>query len=415
MNGRMTYELEKLYARCRDTVAGKKFFNEKVFNNVVLEVTTIKSEVLQEGDKMSDRYGGKGVISEVRPDYLMPRLDNGEIVEVIKNQSTCINRENVGQLHEQSLTFMGSRFIDYFKMGVLTYPEMARLLYEFLYEIEPDYANYTMSAIDFNDEFDSRLFIDSVIEDNRINLSLEPFTSGITLDKLNSIYKKFPWIKPYKVSVPMEDSNGNIRYIETRRPLVVGKIYNYRLKQFAEEKFSATSLSATNIKNLNTRSRASKMYESRFTKTPIMFGPMETGNMSHLSMQYVIMNLMLYSSSPQARRLFENLLIGDPYDIDIKLDSESKNRNAEIINTYFKTMGLRLVFDKVLKKKKQMCTKIMIKPIPNKDFSYKTNIREIIGEDDIYRFRAKNAKMDKTAKPMITKVMIKKVDDKNDK
>ena len=71
----------------------------------------------------------------------------------------------------------------------------------------------------------------------------------------------------------MEDSNGNIRYVETRRPVPVGKIYNYRLKQYAEEKFSVTSLSATNLKNLNTRSKANKIYESKYTKTPIMFGP----------------------------------------------------------------------------------------------------------------------------------------------
>ena len=43
-----------------DLLVNKKDPNElKAFNNVVLEITTIKSEVLQEGDKMSDRYGGK--------------------------------------------------------------------------------------------------------------------------------------------------------------------------------------------------------------------------------------------------------------------------------------------------------------------------------------------------------------------
>ena len=36
-----------------------------------------------------------------------------------------------------------------------------------------------------------------------------------------------------------------------------------------------------------------------------MFGAMESGDLAHLSMQYVIMNLMLYSSSPQGRILFD--------------------------------------------------------------------------------------------------------------
>ena len=44
-----------------------------------------------------------------------------------------------------------------------------------------------------------------------------------------------------------------------------------------------------------------------------------------------IANLMLYSSSPQGRRLFEKLLVGDPYNIDIKL--VEKDNRYNITNT----------------------------------------------------------------------------------
>ena len=56
----------------------------------------------------------------------------------------------------------------------------------------------------------------------------------------------------------MIDSNGNYRFVKARRNIVVGKEYMFRLKQFAEEKFSATSLSATNIRGENTKSKANK-------------------------------------------------------------------------------------------------------------------------------------------------------------
>ena len=272
MNGKLSYNLQKLYAICRDTVAGKQFYKEKQFNNVIMQITVIEKLPMNPGDKLSDRYGGKGVVSEVRPDALMPRLSNGKVVEIIKNQSTCINRENIGQLHEQSLTFIGSRIIDYFKTGVLTYSEMANMWYDFVVEVDPQQANYMRDSFNLDDEYEAKMFIESIIEDDAIVLSLQPFTTNVDIDKIAAIYKKFPWIKPYNVSVPMEDSNGNIRYVETRRPLVVGKIYNYRLKQYAEEKFSVTSLCATNLKNLNTRSKANKIYESKYKKTPIMFG-----------------------------------------------------------------------------------------------------------------------------------------------
>ena len=91
---------------------------------------------------------------------------------------------------------------------------------------------------------------------------------------------------------------------------------------------------------------------------------MESGNLTHVGTQYVVMNFMLYSSSPQGRRLFEELLIGNPYDIDIKLDNNSKNRNAEIINSLLKTMGLRLVFNKKLKKKKYLYKRLLFRTIP---------------------------------------------------
>ena len=411
MNGKLSYNLQVLYSTCRDIVSGGQFFKDKPFNSVIMEVTVIEPLQMCPGDKLSDRYGGKGVVSKVVPDELMPRLDNGEVVEVIKNQSTCINRENIGQLHEQSLTFIGARIIDYFKTGLLSVHEMCQIWYKFVDMVDKDQSRIMRETFNLDDDFRARVFIDSILEDDAIVLSLEPFTTTVNIDTIAEIYKEFPWIKPYEVTVPLEDSNGNIRYVNTRRKLVVGKIYSYRLKQYAEEKFSVTSLAATNLKNLNTRSKASKMYESRLKKTPIMFGAMESGNLRHLSAQYVIMNLMLYSSSPQGRRLFENLLIGDPYNIDIKLDKTSKNRNAEIINALLKTMGLKLVFKKIPKQKKFLCKRIMIKRIPNKDFEYKTNVRDIVGHDDEFNLKYNNAiKIDGDGPRMVNRIMAKRID-----
>ena len=210
--------------------------------------------------------------------------------------------------------------------------------------------------------------------------------------------------------MPLEDSNGNIRFVPARRNLVVGKIYNYRLKQYAEEKFSVTSLSATNLKNLNTRSKANKQYETKYAKTPIMFGTMESGNLAHLGMQYVVMNLMLYSSSPRARRLFEELLVGNPYDINIMLDKDSKNRNAEIINVLLKTMGLRLVFKKKLKERKVMFNNVMYDLVPAKGYKPMTNIREIMDfYDDEIELRYAGALKHNNHNKMFNNVMFEEV------
>ena len=78
---------------------------------------------------------------------------------------------------------------------------------------------------------------------------------------------------------------------------------------------------------------------------------METGDLAHIGMENVIINLMLTSVSPHGRRLMERLLTDDPFDINVKIDDEATNRGAEILNTYLFTMGLRLKF---IKKKKEL-------------------------------------------------------------
>lgn len=383
MTSKLSYRLQKFYSRCRDSIdPNKQFFKEKVFNHVIMEVTVIQNLPMEPGDKMADRYGGKGVVSMVLPDNLMPVLETGRRVEVIKNQSTCINRENIGQLHEQSLSFIGMRLIDHFKLGYMTYPEMAQMWYKFVSMVDKDQANALYGCFDFFDEYESKIMIDSIIEDDAIILSDQPFTTNIDIDTIAKIYDEFDFVSQYNIKMPMKDSNGNIRMVKALRKMVVSKIYHYRLKQYAEEKFSVTSLSATNLKNLNTRSKANKMYEAKFTKTPIMFGFMESGDLMHMGVQYVVMNLMLYSSSPQGRRLVEQLLIGDPYNIDIKLDQHSKNRNAEIINALMETMGLKLVFKRIPKKRKDMVLRVMAKIVPPRLFEPKTNIRDVMGRFD---------------------------------
>ena len=405
----LSYELDKLYSKCRDTLNGKLFVNNSLFNYVCMEISIVQKNTIQPGDKLCDRHGGKGVVSKILPNHLMPVLEDGTVVQCIKNQSTCMNRENIGQLHELSINFISARILEYFKLGVLSGIEMVEIWYRLTRMIDPNFSNFALSAIDFYDEAQCIEFIDSIIEDGKIIISDQPFTTMVNINTIREIYKEFPWIKQYKMYVPLEDSNGNIRHVLARRSVVAALIYNYRLKQYGEEKFSCTSLAATNLKNLNTRAtKSSKNFEIRHKKTPIMFGNMETADMIHLGMEHVVMNLMLYSASPQARRLFEKLLIGNPYSIDIKLDRHSKNRNVEIINALLKTMGLKLVFRKIPKKKKNMVTNTMVKYVSNSEY-IKKHGNVAAYDKDMMKWRLNAAKQNRHSKRMVNEVMVKNV------
>lgn len=353
-NIQMSYRLKKLVRRAQREMAGDLFVNDKPkpYKGALVKFTVLEMNLPIKGDKVTNRYGGKGVIVKVVPDEQMPMLDDGRRLEICFNSSTCVNRLNPGQLKEMSLNFCSSRILQYINETPMTTDEAIDLIYNYMSIVSPEEAEeffHLMYNSGYEKE-DRDWYIDNMVDSGHILLSIRPITENVSLDILREIYRKFPFIKQYDVVSPIKDSNGNTRYIKGRRPLVCGETYIYRLKQYAEEKFIVTSLSATNIKNENTKSKANKNYRSLHANTPIRFGNMEVEHMGHMGAEPVIEALMIHSVSPQGRRLYEQALTGDPYNINIKLDDDSRNRQAEILNARLKAMGLKLVFNKIPKK-----------------------------------------------------------------
>jgi hypothetical protein len=377
-----------------------------------MDVKLIVPKEMDVGDKMTDRYGGKGVVSMIVPDEMMPILDNGKRVEAVKNTSTCINRENLGQLHELSLGFIGMRIIDAFEKQIFTNQEMVQIWYKFMSFVDKNEADMGISPIDIYDDRQCGMFVDMIMESGKILMSTPAYTTPVNIDTIRKIYDTFPWIHMYNIKVPIEDSNGNTRFIPAQRKVVVAPIFNYRLKQYAEEKFSVTSLSATNLKNLNSKSKANKVHEAKFTKTPIMFGGMESGDLAHIGTEYVVMQLMLYSVSPQARKLFKELLTGDPYNVDIKLDGVAKNRNAEIIEALLETMGLRIIFKKTPKVKNYLALNIMCKPVRPK-YDPKKDLSDPLVRDK-FNMDYNRAIHEPNKNPMVNRIMCKIIDKDKD-
>lgn len=354
---KLDYDLQKLYTNSLRILNEDQYVKDgKVFTNAVVDITVLCREPLHEGDKVSDRYGGKGVVSFVYPNHLMPKTENGEVVDMIINQSTCVNRLNPGQLFETSLTHIGAAICRYISYNMLSPLESMSMIIDFVDILSKEQADDLREMVRTSSEEDLGYFVDSIISDGMMYLSLKPITDNMTLDKLVLLYDKFPWVQQSEIIVPIEDSQGNIRYTSARRRIICSKKYMYRLKQLSEDKFSSTSLSSTNIKNQNTKSKNSKAYKSLHSNTPIAMGTMEVDDLASLGMEYVTTFLMIHSVSPEARRLCEEMLTGDPFNVDISLNETSTNRSVEIFNTYMKSKGLKLVFKKTRKDKKSLVT-----------------------------------------------------------
>lgn len=350
----MSYDINYLFTNSKKEVNRVQFIDTKdksPFSNVIIEFTLLENRDVEVGDKLADRYGGKGVVSEIRPQNMMPKLPNGLYADMIKNSSTMYGRENPGQMFEIEINNISMHILDYIRDNNVRMDKAFEMILSFVEVVSELMKNKMEAYINSLDNNDKIYFLSSILSKTCINTSNLPITEVFTIDKLNELYRRFKFANLERAFVPIKNSNGEIRFVKTRRTLLIAPQYCIRLKQFAEEKFSAVSLSSTNIKNENTKSKASKMYNEPFSNTSIKFGQMETGDLMHMGGEVVVLNLMLHSLSPHGRRLVEELAVGDPYNVDVKLDRESKNRSAEILNTRLKTMGYRIVFNKKKKKR----------------------------------------------------------------
>lgn len=351
-----SYELSELYTTCEKVISGKQYFKDNVFSNIVVELTVYRKAPLEVGDKVTSRYGGKGVISKVIPDNLMPRVSGtDDIISLIWNQATCVNRLNPGQLFELSLNFISNNIAKYILTFVQDVELCVSIIYEFLETLSYDWATFFIEQMESCINDDEAIFVLSEwIAENGdgLYLPLEPISESITLDTLIDIYHKFSWIKPVFIDVPITGSRGKVRFVQSKKPSIVAKQYIYRMKQNAEEKHSATAMSATNVRCLNSKSKAAKMFIRVHSNTPIRFGEMENSIFMLMGAEVQIKNLMIYSTSPQARRDASQML--ENYELNVQLSEDGKSRSAEMLNAIIKCMGHKFEFKKIPIKYKEI-------------------------------------------------------------
>lgn len=396
----LTYDAEKLYVNCKDTINGKPYLRDKFFNNIYMEIVTMEVKPLARGDKLTDRYGGKGVVSEIWEDWKMPKYKvfdghggyNWEPADVIYDSGTIVNRENPGQSFETEITFVGEKIIErvatmigkldglysmsseftYMENELYSRPELGTqlerceaMVLQYIEILNPAQAQEYRDMISVSIPESRFEMLRSMCLDGAIYLVIRPVSGQMCLDKLAELYAAFPWVEQSEIQVPQKCSNGQYRFILANRRLITGKKYIYRLKQFAEEKMSSVSLASTNIKGENTKSKANKLHKSVHATTPVRFGEMELEDLIHMKVELVIQMLMLLSTSPKGRRLHEQLLTGDPFVRDIKLDTDSTSRSVETVNALLKTIGLKLIFEKIPIEQNIVAPKQIVRRVPN--------------------------------------------------
>ena len=351
-NYKMKYDLDKLYHESKGIINRVPIlYNNKKFSNMLVKILVVEEHKCTSGDKLSDRYGGKGEIGKVVPDELMPHTEDGTVIDIVTNPKSTIKRENLGTIIEPTINMASSIVLKYILNALdnefLTEDRIDDLLdfvYNYLFIVAPDEAenfnDYVFGYIP--DTYSKVQYLKSMVENECLHISVSP-NEVMNMETLRELKYFLPEIEDMYIEYKIKDSKGNLKTIKSRRPVTVGYKYFYIMKQIGKIKHSAVSLSSVGITSNNVKSRNKKLYKSAIKGTPIRFGEMELMNLIHFSKNIYKM-MTIYSSSPQGRRSLKDILLTDNiFDINLDIKSGFRNRNFEILNAYLTTMGIKIV------------------------------------------------------------------------
>lgn len=354
----------KVYERCKQIIeSGSKYSNEvnfyykkakemldpnykwkeednSVFSNMIVEFLVERNVSLSVGQKITGRYGNKGVVSVIWDDDQMPVLENGERVDVIFNTLGVINRLNSFQLMEQSINFACNRTRE--RLATMTdIHEKEDLLFNVIEHFNVKQSAKLAKYYRSLPESSREAFFQDVI-DKGIYIHIPPLWEEEPLfDRLAKLYKDYEWMKPYDVYV-----NRFGRRIKMMKPLIVGDMYVIKLKQTSKKGFSVRATGSLSKKGIPEKSNKAKNHQELYSRTPIRIGDQENINSAIGVPTEVIAQLHLaYRSSVIARReMAENLALNTNQLKDFNFSPDVKNRNVEILQAYLKAMGLKIEF-----------------------------------------------------------------------
>ena len=345
-----TEEVAYHYARARKMRDNNWKHDGHDFNGIYLIFTIAEDRPLMMGSKLTNRYGGKGVISEIRPDKDMPFVvgDPDRRVEIIINSLSVINRLNPSQLFELELNFMADEMVKLLSRTVegKGYDEAWNEYCRFMGFLGDESAEQILVEMDGDESEVKRTrveFLKEIIEGKEhLYICQPPFFGNISLEQIQQIYRYYT-----------ENHEGIFRKMELEgkdEPAIIGDVYYMKMKHEPAGKFQARSARHLSISGIPTRNtRFVKGYNDHHSSTPIRMGEQEIEGL-YISKHpnEVSRFLRMYSTDEFARRkLIDHLLKDDPFNIgEIEIDEESTTRTGGAIKAYLENIGISLDMDK---------------------------------------------------------------------
>lgn len=185
---------------------------------------------------------GKGVITKILPDDIMPRTLDGRVIDVIYHSLCVVGRMNVGQLHECAsgqLMDKATRMLSNMVEKGANRNEIEKFIID-LYEGLDNTDNKVYSTriaqnLKSLDDKEFQKYLEDTIK-NRLRLIAAPF-QGDTIDQIVNTSKKLNI--PLAETLLLPELGPNVK---TRYPVAVGILYFQRLEQIAGLKSHARNI-----------------------------------------------------------------------------------------------------------------------------------------------------------------------------
>jgi hypothetical protein len=251
------------YRLCRDTDNGGWRHERSEFDGVVIRFTVAKRNKLGVGSKITNRYGGKGVISKIKPDAEMPVTEDGRRADLVVNSLGVVNRLNPAQLYESELNFIADKIA--MQMRDMDDGMAYGYMVSFLDIVAPEQAEWM--RVNLTDDAVIAEFV-SEIKTGRepIYIHQPPFFGNVSLEQLAQAYDNF--------SVEKD------KFVGIEEPLILGTNYYMKLRHEPLSKLSARSAKHLSIGGVPTKnSRGVRTNTEHHSTTPIRLGEQEIQNL----------------------------------------------------------------------------------------------------------------------------------------
>lgn len=266
------------------------------------------------GYKITNAHGGKGVLSVIYDDEDMPINDEGIRADLIVGPESVVNRMNCGQLYTMFINMCMHKVICNIRNMNNVNMEYDHVL-EFINRVNPEYLKIIQAC--HQSDKDRINFVSGIKQEDKLIIVCPPFLNTLTIDWVDEMVKLYN-IKSTPVEYNLRDGNGNlIRRVRTINPVHIGKNYLYILCKIPHAR--SAGMSYVNQFQIPVRIKTKRhKSQSPIGLVPIRLGEDEIRNCEMVVGDMALRILQLYANSPGAgRELVKTLLTANkPTQVD---------------------------------------------------------------------------------------------------